>query len=32
MRAVSEKSCLCDFNAIPVNLHWRKDSKVFPAS
>ena len=31
MRAVCEKSCLSDFNAIFVNLHWRQDSKVFPA-
>ena len=20
-----------DFNAFPVNLHWRKDTKFFPA-
>ena len=30
LNTISSEKRLPDFNAFPVNLHWRQDSKVFP--
>ena len=31
LNVIHNEKKLLDFNAIPVNLHWREDTKFFPA-